>query len=89
MAAAELFTTSLFADASLVAYWRLENTSDSKGSRTLTNNNTVAFNSAKFNNGADGGATNTNKYLSLAADTLGMTYTGAKSFSLWLKLTTE
>ena len=36
-----------------VANYKLENTSDSVGSNTLTNDNSVTFASGKFNNGAD------------------------------------
>jgi hypothetical protein len=49
----QLADTSLFSDANLVAYWKLEDTADSKGSYTLTNNNTTPFVAGKFNNGAD------------------------------------
>ena len=87
MAATELSTTPLFTDANLVAYWKLENTSDSKASYTLTNNNSVGFASGLFNNAADFGTSNTNKYLSVASD-LGIT-NGACSISAWIKLRTE
>src|ERR1035437_6003654 len=88
MAASELFTSGLFNDASLVSYYRLESTADAKGSNTLTNNNTVAFNAAKFNNGGDQGASNTNKYLS-RADALGLNGSNPFSRSYWIKLQTE
>lgn len=84
---AELNSLSLLSDANLQAYYRLEDINDSKDSHTLTNNNTVAFNAAKYNNGADFGASNTNKSLYRATN-----FTidgGANTFSCWVKLTTE
>jgi hypothetical protein len=84
----ELSSTPLAADANLVAYYKLEDVNDSKASYTLTNNNTVAFNAAKFNNGGDLGTSNTNKYLSIA-NNLGLTDGGAKTFMFWVKLKTE
>lgn len=55
----------------LVSYWKLDessgNASDSVGSITLTNTNTVAYSAGKINNGADSGATNTNKMLEATA----------------------
>lgn len=83
MAAIELASTPLFSDANLVAYYKLEDVNDSKGSYTLTNNNTVAFNAAKFNNGADFGASNTNKSLSINSD---LSIQGGNiSVSFWVK----
>jgi len=40
-------------DGSLVAYWALEDTSDSKGSNTLTNTGSATFSSGKNNNALD------------------------------------
>lgn len=89
MAAQELFTTGLFNDASLQAYYRLENVNDSKNSYNLTNINTVAFNAAKFNNGADAGSSNTNKCLAIAS-TVGVANSNTNvSISFWIKLNTE
>lgn len=78
--------SALYNDANLQEYYQLESTSGKNGN-TLTNNNTVAFNSAKFSNGADGGSSNTNKYLNVAS-ALGYT-NGAYGISLWVKLNTE
>lgn len=82
----ELYQTSLFNDSDLVSYYRLDDTSDSKGINTLTNNS-VDFNGSKFGNGADFGVGNTNKYLStttaLVADQYPLTY------SFWTKINTE
>lgn len=72
MAAIELRDTPLFADPNLVAYWRLEDTSDSKGSLTLTNNGTVTFSAGQFNNAANTTATG-GKYLSVNSDSLNLT----------------
>lgn len=83
----QLLDTTLFADANLIAYYKLEDTADSKGAYTLTNNGTVAFNAAKFENGADLGTANTTKYLSVMND-MGIT-NGAVSISFWGKITAE
>lgn len=87
-AGTELYSTSLYTTANLVAYYRLEDATDSKGSRNLTNNNSVSFSAAKFNNGANFGTSNTNKYLSYSTDNGGIDG-GAMSISLWVKLSTE
>ncbi len=84
MAAIEFGSTPLFNDASLISYYKLENLTDSKGSNTLTNHNGVAFNPAKFNNGADFGTNNTIKYLS--AGNLGIDG-GAVTIAGWIKRT--
>lgn len=86
MAALELASTPLITDGNLTQYWKLENTSATVGGVTLTNNGTTGFNAAKFNNGADMGATNSSKYLSAAND-LGLTG-GAFSIVFWAKVTT-
>lgn len=78
-------------DAALKAYWKFEadnflGESSGKG-YTLTNNNSVAQNNAgKYGGCADGGATNTNKYLvSSAMAKIGNT----RSYAFWIKLNTE
>ena len=63
MAAVEFNYSPLKQSSGLVGYWKLEDVNDSKGSNTFTNTGTVAFNAAKFNNGADTGASNSSKYL--------------------------
>lgn len=88
MAALELASTPLFGDANLIAYYKLENTSDSKGSNTLTNNNTVTFTAAQFNNGANFGTANTNKNLTVAS-TLGLTSNQNRTIGFWVKMLTE
>lgn len=88
MAAQELFGTSLFSDGNLVSYYRLESTADSKGSNTLTNNNSVGFNAALFNNGGDLGSSNTNKSLTVATAILGANPTGL-TYVGWIKLQSE
>jgi len=89
MAVVELGSTSLFGDASLVAYWKAENVNDSKASFNLTNHNSVQFNAAKFNNGFDYGASNSTKYLDIA-NNLGLnTYqAGIFSWTGWVNITT-
>ncbi len=81
MAAVELHETTLRDDLFLSAYWRLEGTTADAGNYNLTNINTVAFNAAKFNNGADPGDGNTTKLLSIA-DNLGIS-NGSASFVFW------
>jgi hypothetical protein len=66
----ELNDTSLISDANLLAYFRQEAgalTTDSKGSNTLTNNNSVAEGTGKYGGCSDFGDPNTNKFLSRAA----------------------
>ena len=82
-----LSETKFINDANLVAYYPLENTTDVKGGFNLTNNNSVAFNAAKFANGADFGSANTNKSLSIN-NNLGIT-TGSVTISAWVKINTE
>lgn len=88
---AELFTTDLFDSANLIAYYRFNSgalTTDSKGSYTLTNNNTVGETaSGKYGYGADFGSTNTNKSLTADSD-LGIVG-GAISMNIWVKMQTE
>jgi RHS repeat-associated protein len=69
---------------SLVSYYKLEDTTDSASTNNLTNNNTASFNSGKVNNSADGGSSNTNKYLSTATN-LGFG-TGPWSMAFWFNL---
>lgn len=81
----ELFSSSLFSDSSLVAYYRLESDgADSKGSYTLANNNGVTFTAAKFGNGASAGTSNTNKRLYLA-NNLGLNVTHDTTLNIWVK----
>lgn len=85
----ELIATTLIKDANLVAYWKLEDVNDSKGSRNFTNTGSVAFNTGKFNNGADYGQNNTTKYLSRTLDNFGLAGNADVSVSLWVKIRTE
>lgn len=85
-ATAELYSTSLYADANLAAYYRAEDATDSEDSGTdydLTNVNSVAFNAAKFNNGFDFGTANTNKKLR-STTVLGIS-ANAFTMSAWIK----
>lgn len=75
----------------VVAYYKLDessgNASDSAGSYTLTNNNTVSYSSAKINNGANFGNANTDKSLT-TTQTLGIDG-GNITISLWVKMLAE
>ena len=88
--ATELASTSFYTDANLAAYYKLEDAVDSENDGTdydLTNYNSVTFSSAKFNNGADFGTSNTNKALRVAND-LGIDG-GVSTFSFWMKVNTD
>jgi hypothetical protein len=78
-------------DVSRKAYYRMESgalTTDTSGNGfTLTNVNTVAEATGKYGGGADGGATNSTKYLWIN-NNLGIDG-GACSISLWVKMNTE
>lgn len=75
----------------LVSYWKLDessgNASDSVGSNTLTNTNTVSYSAGKINNGADTGSGNTNKYLTNATS-LGLNTDNTRSFTMagWINM---
>jgi hypothetical protein len=71
----------------LVSYYKLENTTDSAGANTLTNNNSVTFTAGKINNGANFGTSNTNKSLT-ATTNMGITG-GAITINFWAKMLTE
>lgn len=72
----------------LVAYYKLEDTTDSSGGgNTLTNNNSVTFIPSKFNLGASLGTSNTNKSLSRASN-LGIDG-GAVTISCWARILTQ
>lgn len=76
-----------------VAYWKFDeasgNPADATGNGyTLTNNNSVAFNACLINNGADFGASNTNKYFNIASQ-FGLASADARSFSGWIYVSTE
>lgn len=87
--AIELFKTSLFDDANLIAYYRFNSgalVTDSKGSFTLTNNNTVGETTGRFGIGADFGSPNSTKYFSRND---GVFTSQNKTLSLWVKLNAE
>ena len=86
---AELLGTSLFSSANLLHYYTLEDANDDKGSTNLTNNGTVTFSAAKYLNGADGGATNTTKWLNDPTSGTNGIDGGACSIGGWVKLQTE
>ncbi|NTW32789.1 MAG: hypothetical protein HGB12_09215 [Bacteroidetes bacterium] len=76
----ELYLTPLFNDANLIAYWRLENIADSKGSYTLTNVNNATFTTAKINNGVNLVAASS-QHLYNASTSLNLT--GSFTYSVW------
>lgn len=67
-------------------YWKLDessgNASDSVGSVTLTNNNTITYSAGKINNGANFVAASAQYYTASS-----FTITAAFSISLWVKIT--
>lgn len=76
----------------IVAYWKLDessgNAADATGNGfTLTNNNTVAYNAGIINNGADSGASNTNKWMNNASS-LGLNTDSSRSMtiSFWFNM---
>jgi hypothetical protein len=71
----------------LRAYYKLENVNDSSGNAfTLTNNNSVAFNSGRFTNSADFGSTGTNKGLTSTTNILSATSVTNIGVMFWFKL---
>lgn len=79
--------TDLATDINLQAIYQCEDITDSKNSNDLTNNNSVTFTVAKFLNGANFGATNSDKSLSTTS-TLSIDG-GACAFSIWVKILAE
>lgn len=76
---------------SLVAYWKLDESSgdaaDSSGnSNTLTNINTTAYATGILNNGADFEASNSNRLSIVNGSQTGLNLTTDFTFSLWIKL---
>jgi hypothetical protein len=73
-----------------VAYWKLDessgNASDSVGSYTLTNNNTVAFSSGKINNGADF-VDSSSEYFNASSNII--TANSALTVAMWVKVSTR
>jgi len=88
----ELYLTSLYEDAHLLAYYRLENNIDSKGVFTLTDkaiDSSSIFQSAKFNNGLDSGSSwqaNTGRY---NTDFTISTGTTPVSISAWVSINSQ
>lgn len=86
----ELAKSRFYRESNLRAYYHFNSdviTDDSGNGYTLTNTGSVANSTAKFGNGADLGASNTTKYLSIASD-LGIS-SGNITFGGWVKLNTE
>lgn len=86
--ATEFINNPLFNSANCISYYRLENTSDSKGVNTLTNIGGATFATAKFNNGVNFGTLNSTKYLSISSN-LGISGNASISISAWVKLDSE
>jgi hypothetical protein len=71
----------------LRAYYRLENVSDSSGNgNTLTNNNSVGFNTGRYSNAADFGTTGTNKGLTINSNIFSALNPSRFFISFWFKL---
>lgn len=87
--AVELYYKTLFLDSNLTSYFRLNSSlvEDSKGTATLTNNS-VSNGTGLFDGAADFGSSNSSKTLSNAS-AMGITTTGARTFSFWYKLGTD
>lgn len=76
--------SSISTGGNTLACYKLEDTADDVASLTLTNNNSVTFTAAKFNNGANGGSSNTNKSLTNTTDILSSAAMPL-SVSCWVK----
>jgi archaellum component FlaF (FlaF/FlaG flagellin family) len=82
----ELVNTPLYSDANIIQYNQFENLTAAIGTN-LTNNGSVVFDAGKFNNGADFGASNTTKYLSIPISISAPS--GAATFSMWVQILTQ
>jgi hypothetical protein len=71
----------------IVSYWKLEDLTDSVGSNTLTNNNTVTFSAGKISNGANF-ARASSQSLS-RADNASLSLTADLTASFWLYLSSS
>jgi len=87
----QLIYNSLFNDANLQAYWRLENgalvTDSGPNGYTLTNNNTVGEAAGRWGGAGDFGTSNTNKYLSISGQSFSINNQDNFSISIWAKST--
>jgi len=84
----QIASSLLANDASLALHWKFNessgNASASVGGITLTNNNTVGFVLGNFENCADFGSSNTNKYFTNASTLAWNTYDTGLSISFWV-----
>lgn len=71
----------------LVSYYKCEDATDFFSTKNLTNNGSMPFNAGKVSNAADGGATNTTKYLSIL-NNMGVDG-GNCSLACWINMTTD
>ncbi|MBU1092548.1 LamG domain-containing protein [Patescibacteria group bacterium] len=85
MAATELYSTPLFDDADLVAYWRLENNAeDSKNSYDGTASN-ITYAAGKFGTAAVGNGSN--GYITMGVQSALNITTGNATWSFWMRFT--
>jgi len=70
-------------EAGMVAYWKAEDLTDSKGSHTLTNNNSVTFTSGKHNNAFT--LNGSSQYLKADASSDWDMGTGDWTVGIWVK----
>lgn len=88
--ATELYETSLYDDPSLVAYYRLDDTTDSKNDYDLYNTGSATFTSGVFNNAADFGEWNGfTASKTLERDASFLTDSKVFTYSIWVKLNRE
>lgn len=79
----EFINNPLFNDANCVAYYKLENVNDSKGTRNLGNPGGTTFGTAKFNNGI---ATGLSNYLFYVVNNYGITGTTNCTICGWTNI---
>jgi hypothetical protein len=79
-------STRFINDANLTAYYKLEDLNDSKGTFTLTNNNSVGFSAGKFANAGDWGNTWYNNKSLYNAAPLGLTLNSDWTVNFWVSI---
>lgn len=76
----------------IAAYWKFDqssgNATDSVGTNTLTNNNTITYTAGKINNAAHIDSSTTQYFSITDASQSGLDITGDLSVALWVKYTT-
>lgn len=86
MAAVELASLSLYGDASLTNYWKLENTTATIGGNNLSNPTGKSFVAAKFSNGVDMGSSIRNTLELNSTASIFPAPTAAYAISIWFKM---